>query len=58
LAVADGADVKNVAVLGDGQAPHRLILFGEPVEELVEFGFVQRLRVACGEQRQCQQSCE
>ena len=43
LAVADGAGVKNVAVFGDGQAPHRLVLFREPVKKLVELGFVERL---------------
>ena len=53
LAVADGAGVKNVAVFGDGEAPHRLVLFGEPVKKLVEFGFVQRLGIAT-EQRQRQ----
>src|SRR5437667_8313014 len=36
LAVANGAAVNNVAVFGDGQASHRLILFGEPVKKLVE----------------------
>src|SRR5436190_7882042 len=58
LAVADGAGVKNRAVLGNDEAPHRLIPFGKPVKKLVEFGFVQRLRVARGEQRQRQQGCE
>ena len=54
LAVADGAGVKNVAVFGDDEAPHRLVLFGEPVKKLVEFGFVQRLGKASDRQRQCQ----
>ena len=54
LAVAERAAVKNLAVLGESQAAHPLILFEEPVKKLVEFGFVQRLRVACGRQNQCQ----
>ncbi|MEJ7701135.1 MAG: hypothetical protein WKF71_16030 [Pyrinomonadaceae bacterium] len=54
LPVADSAAVKNVAVTGYGQAPHRLILFGEPVKKLVEFSFVRRLCVSGGKQRQCQ----
>ncbi len=51
LAVAEGAAVKNVAVFGESQAAHPLVLFEEPVKKLVEFRFVQRLRVACGKQR-------
>src|SRR5262249_38379690 len=47
LGIADGAGVNNLAVFGDGEAPHCLVLFGEPVKKLVEFGFVQRLGVAC-----------
>ena len=58
LAVAEGAVVKDVAVLGEGQAAHPLVLFEEPVKKLVEFGFVKRLRVARGNQHQCQKSCE
>jgi hypothetical protein len=58
LAVAEGAAVRKVAVLGESQASHPLVLFGEPVKKLVEFSFVQRLCVACGKQRQCQQWCE
>jgi hypothetical protein len=42
LALANRAAVKNVAVFDDGQAAHRRVLFGEPVKNLVEFGFVQR----------------
>ena len=52
FAVASG--VNNLVVFGDGQAAHGLFLFGEPVEEQVEFGFVQRLGKACGEQEECQ----
>ena len=44
----------NLAVFGDDEAPHRPFLFSVPVKKLVEFGFVQRLGVACGEQRQSQ----
>src|SRR5262249_36555816 len=52
------AGTHSQAVFGDGEAPHCLGLFGEPVKKLVEFTFVQRLGVACGERRQCQYSCE
>ena len=58
LAVAEGAAVKNVAVLGESQAAHPLVLFEEPVKKLVEFSFVQRLRVDRDEQRQGQESGE
>jgi hypothetical protein len=54
LAVAEGAAVKNVAVLGESEAPHALVLFGDPFKKLVELSFVERLRVACGTQRQRQ----
>ena len=53
LAVTDSAGVKNVAVFGDGQTAHRLILFGEPVKKMVKFSFIRRLCVAYGKQRQC-----
>ena len=43
LAVADNTGVKNVPGFGNGEAPHRLILFGEAVKKLVEFGFARRL---------------
>jgi hypothetical protein len=54
LGVADGAGVKNLAVFADDEAPHRFIFFGEPVKKLVEFGFVQRLGLACHKQCQSQ----
>jgi hypothetical protein len=48
------AGVNNLVVFGDGQAAHGLFLFGEPVEEQVELGFVRRPGAGCGERRQCQ----
>jgi hypothetical protein len=54
LAVAKGACVKNVAVFGEHQAAHPLVLFEDPIEKPVEFRFIQRLRIACSERCQCQ----
>ena len=41
--ITDSACVKNVAVFGDRQAAHRLILFDEPVKKLGELALSQRL---------------
>ena len=45
-AKAHGTGVEDVAILRDDDVPHSFIFLGDSVEELVEFGFVQRLGMA------------
>ena len=55
LAVAERAAVDHLPVPDDGQTSHPLVLFKESVEQLVEFGGVERLGGGGGSAHQRQQ---
>jgi hypothetical protein len=52
VAITEAVAVDHLAVAGEGEAAHAFVLVRQPVQELVEFGVVQRLRRRRLEQRE------